>query len=50
MCVFQNSVCEREIKMEIDYMEYFSNTTYTYFIAQLCVRNMIRRFTAEVKE
>lgn len=38
-----------EIKMEIDSMEYFSNTTYTCFIAKLCVQNMIRRFSANME-
>lgn len=39
-----------EIKMEIESVEYFNNTTYTYFIAKLCVQNMIIRFSANIEE
>lgn len=49
-CIFHNSVCEREIKIEIDYMEHFSNVSYTYFIAKLRVHNVIQRFTVKVKD
>lgn len=50
LCVFFTTVCEREIKIEIDYMEYFSSISYTYFIAKLCVHNVIQRFTVKVKD
>lgn len=50
MYFFHNSICEMEIKMEIESVEYFNNTTYTYFIAKLCVQNMIRRFSANIEE